>query len=227
MNGLDKEKLLQVSVDSPNVNTKFLLDLNEERWDQELSQFVSIANCGIHTVHNAFKNGKNASHWKLKMLLSSLFEIFHESPSRRADYELLTEVLESDYPLKFCSHQWVENEDVAKCAKAVWHKIVTITEFWVGLPKSKQLGLGQCEKDSSYDNLHNCYKDPLIPVKFQFFEEMAKSLNKFLLVFQTDKRMAAFLAETLEQLLLFLLQVCQKGCHVKSINSLKINQDRP
>ena len=100
MNGLDKEKLLQVSVDSPNVNTKFLLDLNEERWDQELSQFVSIANCGIHTVHNAFKNGKNASDWKLKMLLSSLFEIFHESPSRRADYELLTEVLESDYPFQ-------------------------------------------------------------------------------------------------------------------------------
>ena len=64
-------------------------------------------------------------------------------------------------------------------------------------------------------------------MKLQFFEEIAKSLNKFLLVFQTDKPMAAFLAETLEQLLLLLLQVCQKGCHVKSINSLKINQDRP
>ena len=105
MNGLDKEKLLQVSVDSPTVNTKFLLDLNEERWDQELSQFVSIANCGIHTVHNMFKNGKNTGDWKLKMLLSSMFETFHERPSRRSDYELLTEALESDYPFTFCSHQ--------------------------------------------------------------------------------------------------------------------------
>ena len=89
-----------------------------------------------------------------------MFKIFHESPSPRADYELLTEVSESDNPLKFCSHQWFESEDVAKCAKALWHKIVTITEFWVGLPKSKQSGLSQCGKNFSYDHLHNCYKDP-------------------------------------------------------------------
>ena len=175
MNGLDKEKLLQVSMDGPNVNSKFLSNLNEERRDQELSQLVSIETCGIHTVQNAFKNDENAIGWKLKTFFSSMFKIFHESPSRRADYELLTEAIESDYPLKFCSHQWVENEDVAKCAEAVWHKILTITEFWVGSPKSKQPGLGQHGKNSSYDHLRNCYKDPLVPVKLQFFEEIAKS----------------------------------------------------
>ena len=184
MNGLVK-KLLQVSMDGSNVNTKFLSILNEERRDQELSQLVSIETCGIHVVHNAFKNGKNASGWKLKLLLSSRFKIFHESPSRWVDYKLLTEALESDYPLKFCSHQWIESEDVAKRAKVVWHKIVTITEFWVGRPKRKQPGLGQHGKNFSYDHLHNCYKDPLVPVKLQFFEEITKSLNKFLLVFQT------------------------------------------
>ena len=42
MNGLDKEKLLQVSMDGPSVNTKFLSNLNEERRDQDLSQLVSI-----------------------------------------------------------------------------------------------------------------------------------------------------------------------------------------
>ena len=164
-----------------------------------MSQLISIETCGIHTVHNIFKKGENAISWKLKTLLSSMFKIFHESPSQRADYELLTEALESDYPLKFCNHQWVENKNVAKRAKAVWHKIATMTEFWVGLPKSKQPELGQCGKNSSYHPLHNCYKDPLVPVKLQFFEEIAKSLNKFLLVFQTDKPMAAFLAETLKQ----------------------------
>ena len=89
MNGLGKEKLLHVSMDGPNVNTKFLSNLNEERRDQELSQLVSIETCGIHTVHNAFNNGENAGGWKLKTLLSSMFKIFRESPSRRADYELL------------------------------------------------------------------------------------------------------------------------------------------
>ena len=93
-------------MDGPNVNTKFLSNLNEERRDQELS-----------------------------------------------------------------------HEDMAKHAKAVWHKIVTITEFWVGLPKSKQPGLGQHEKNSNYDHLLSCYKDPLVPVKLQFFEFLKKSLN--------------------------------------------------
>ena len=83
---------------------------------------------------------------------------------------------------------------MAKRAKAVWHKIVTNTEFWVGLPKSKQPGLSQHGKYSSYDRLRNCYEYPLVPVKLQFFEKIAKSLNKSLLVFQTYKPMAAFLA---------------------------------
>ena len=52
--------------------------------------------------------GENASGLKLKTLLSSMFITFHESSSRREDYELLTEALQSDYPLKFCSHRWVE-----------------------------------------------------------------------------------------------------------------------
>ena len=34
--------------------------------------------------------------------------------------------------------------------------IVTVNEFWVGLPKSKQPGLGQCGENSSYDHLRNC-----------------------------------------------------------------------
>ena len=119
MNGLDKEKLPQVSMDGPNVNTKFLSNLNEERWDQESSQLISIETCEMHTVQNVFKNGENASGWKFKMLLSSMFKIFYESPSQWADYEILTEAFESDYPLKFFSHWWVENEDVAKFANAV------------------------------------------------------------------------------------------------------------
>ena len=45
-------------------------------------------------------------------------------------------------------------------------------------------------------------------MKLQFFEEIAKSLNKFLLVFQSKNLaalalMAAFFAETLEQLLCY------------------------
>ena len=48
-----------------------------------------------------------------------MFKIFHESPSRRADYEMLAEAQSLDYPLQFCDHRWAENENIAKKARNV------------------------------------------------------------------------------------------------------------
>ena len=44
-------------------------------------------------------------------------------------------------------------------------------------------------------------KDPLIPLKLQFFEGIASELNSFLITFQSDKPMIPFLVEKLEELL--------------------------
>ena len=88
-NGMDEDKLLEVSMDDPNVNTSFLTSLNEERMDRELSHLVSLGSCGLHTIHDSLKHGENDIEWNLKKLLSSMFKIFHESPSRRADYEMV------------------------------------------------------------------------------------------------------------------------------------------
>ena len=41
-------------------------------------------------------------------------------------------------------------------------------------------------------------KDCLVPVKLLFFEEVAKKINEFLVVFQTDKHMVPFITETSE-----------------------------
>ena len=41
----------------------------------------------------------------------------------------------------------------------------------------------------------------MVPLKIQFFEEIARDLNAFLLIFQSDKPMAIFLVENLDQLL--------------------------
>ena len=61
VNGMDEDKLLQVSMDGPNVNTSFLTSLNEERMDRELSHLVSLGSCGLQTIHNSFKHGENAT----------------------------------------------------------------------------------------------------------------------------------------------------------------------
>ena len=143
VNGMDEDKLLQVSMDGPNVNTSFLTSLNEERMDRELSHLVSLGSCGLHTRHNSFKHGENATGRNLKKLLSSMFKIFHESTSSRADYEMLREAENLDYPLQFFGHRWVENENVAKRARNVWSKFAIVVEYWKGLAKSKQPGQGK------------------------------------------------------------------------------------
>ena len=198
---LDKSKLIQVSSDGPNVNLAFLKLLNEKRKDEELCKLIDIGTCGLHVLHGSFKHGEEKSEWKLKKLLSSRYKIFHESPSRRADYELITEASENDYPLPFCAHRWVENERVAKKARAMWDKIPVIVDYWKTLSKAKQPGQGKLGANTSYDHLCVAHTDVLIPVKLLFFEEVAKSLNAFLVLFQMDNPMVPFLVETLDELI--------------------------
>ena len=96
MSGLDGNTILQVSMDGPHVNTSFLSTLNAKRKDDELSDLISIRTYGLYIVHCSFNHGEKATGWKLKKLLSSMYKIFHESLSRRSDYEKLTETQSSD-----------------------------------------------------------------------------------------------------------------------------------
>ena len=68
-------------------------------------------------------------------------------------------------------------------------------------------------------------------MKLKFFKEIAKSLNKFLLVFQTDKPMAAFLAETHEKLLRYFCSkfvrkdVMSKASTVSKLIKIDLNDE--
>ena len=86
-------------------------------------------------------------------------------------------------------------------AREVWTKIVEIIDFWKGLPKSKKPGNGKSGANTIYDHLRSIQKDPLVPLKLQFIEDIAKTLNCFLVLHQTDKPMFSFLAESFETLL--------------------------
>ena len=65
------------------------------------------------------KHGENCSWWKLNKLLQSMYKIFEEAPKHCKKYEEITLAKTSGYPLKFCSHRWVENEIVAKRANEI------------------------------------------------------------------------------------------------------------
>ena len=184
------------------MNLKFLGILNEKRKNSELKELISIGTCGLHTIHRAFQHGGEASTWDMKKLLGAMFKLFDESPSRRADYERVTSAEnESDFPLRFCSHRWVENEIVARRAQVIWPKIVEVVKYWKTLPKSKQPGQGKPEINKSYQTLLKNYTDPMVLLRLTFFEEVSRKLNKFRRRFQADAPMAPFLVDTIEEVL--------------------------
>ncbi|XP_047133532.1 uncharacterized protein LOC124811633 [Hydra vulgaris] len=133
--------------------------------------------------------------------MSSMYQIFHESPSRASDYERIAEATGSDFPYMFCDTRWAENQSVAKKAIEVWSKVVLVVDYWKSLPKSKQPGCGKSGQNTSFKHLSSRTNKVLVPLKLKFFEEISGSLNTFLVSFQTDKPMTPFLVVTLEELL--------------------------
>ena len=188
--------LLKVSSDGPNVNLKFLDIVREERKDNDLKGLLEVGTCGLHTVHGALKHGGKASGWNIDKILSAIFKIIDQSPSRRTDYERLSgeSVV---YPLQFCSHRWAENKIVAERAIEVWENMVKTVNHWMQLPKSSQ----PKEDNKSCQRLKSSINDPLVPVKLKFFVRIADELNKFLVLYQTEKPMVPFLANSLEDMI--------------------------
>ena len=231
---LEKEKLLQVSSDGPNVNLLFLKVFTEKCKDEELSQLFDLGTCGLHIAHNAFKHGEKALDWQLKKLMSSMSKIFHEAPGRHADYKTVTNTTDKDYPTQFLTHRWVENDVFAKKAGVTWSKIIEVVSYQQQLPKNKQPGLGKPGANTSYDHLCKAVKDCLVPVKLLFFSEIAKKLDEFLVVFQTDKPMAPFFTETLEDLIKTLMRkfickdLCDKSCsEMANLDFNNVNNQKP
>ena len=165
-----------------------------------MKKLIFIGTCGLHTVSRAFQIAEESTDWNVKKNLMAMHKIFEESPSRRADYERITQATENDYPLHFCATRWVENAAVAKRAFNISPKFVAIVDYWHGLPKSKQPGKGDPKKKKSYHVLLQNHTNPLVPLYFKFFESIAAKLNGFLRRFQSDAPIVPFLVNTLEEI---------------------------
>ena len=53
---MDPFKNIQISMDGPNVNLKFLETVKKERKETNLSKLVDIGSFDLHTVHGSFKS---------------------------------------------------------------------------------------------------------------------------------------------------------------------------
>ena len=80
---LDKQNLLQLSMDRLSVNWNVLDIVSEKRKDIEFEQLLLIRSYSQHVLYGVFKNGVTITKWDLGKILKSMFYLFHNSPARR------------------------------------------------------------------------------------------------------------------------------------------------
>ncbi|KAH6935107.1 hypothetical protein HPB50_003423 [Hyalomma asiaticum] len=191
-----KAKILQVSMDGPNVNFKFLRSLKEELRESDESHILDIGSCGLHVINGAYKAGHVASGWDLVSFLRSTYNLFKCVPARRADFVSLTGC--SKFPMKFCAVRWPENSTViCRALEILPHLIVFVQQC-----KEKAHKRPTC---SSYKVVEEAVSDELLSAKLAFALSIAEELEPFLREFQTDKPMVPFLSAALESILRSLL----------------------
>ena len=109
---LNPPKMIQISMDGPSFNLKFLESLCNLRKNEGLPGLIHIAVCELHTIHGAFETGAVKSAWNIHKTLKAVKQIFHDSPVRRDDYISVTGSTSSYH--HFCATRWVENKGLQK-----------------------------------------------------------------------------------------------------------------
>jgi len=186
---LNLRKLLQLSMDGPNVNLKFFKELKALLLEEDADRpvLLNIGTCGIHHVHNAYKKSMKKSGWKVMEFLRSLYYLFLHVPSRRADY--IKYSASTVFPLKFCAVRWVENFSVAARAIQV---IPHVRNYIRGVKKDKKEPT--C---NSYKIVCAALEDKLLCSKLAFFQTIASDLEHFLTSFQSSDPLSPLLYESM------------------------------
>ena len=187
--GINLSQVLQVSMDGPNVNKKFLKNLKFKQKDENPDgiEILDIGSCGIHTIHNSYKKAMHITEWNISNILKALYYLFSHSSARRGDYIKYSKSRE--FPLKFSPIRWVENFQVADRARTV---LPNVTKYIEGVEKTKVIPT--CK---SYKVVSSALKDKLLPAKLAFFESIASTVEPFLTRFQPNAPLAPLMYEEL------------------------------
>ena len=129
-------------------------------------------------------------------MLRSLYYLFDDSPARREDYVAIT--CSELILLKFCAHRWVEDVIVAERALKMWPHLKKYVAHFSQNPKKRP----SC---SSYKKVAEAVKTDIVKCRLEFFVSVAKVLQDFLVMFQTNAPMSPFLYK-------YLLEMTTKLC---------------
>ncbi|KAL3042124.1 hypothetical protein OYC64_020135 [Pagothenia borchgrevinki] len=184
--------LIQLSMDGPHVNWKVFELLQKEMQKQADKSLLNIGSCGLHVLHNVFRDGCKATGWDIEHILLSLYWVFHDCPARREDFVTATGC--NTVMLKFCRVRWIENVTVSDRALKFWPYVTTYVEL-------VNKGDLPDPKVKSFEAVKKSSKDPLFIPKVMIFNSIAREIKPFLTLYQTDKPMLPFFSEDLFQLM--------------------------
>ena len=191
------EKLAQLSMDGPNVNWKVFRLMQKDVEKQTGKKLLNIGSCGLHVIHNSFRDGCSAAEWDVETFLSSVRWLFKDSPACREDYT--SAIGSTSFPLGFCRHRWLENVPVVEQA-------LEIIPFLVQYVPAAKSGEVTEHKNKSFENVQQSVKDPLLTAKLNFFLMIAKEIQAFLTTYQADKPLLPFFATDMKSLVKELMQ---------------------
>ena len=209
---LDMKKMVQVSMDGPNVNWKLYDSLVEDRNENEdYPALIDVGSCSLHVIHGAFRAGTQKTKWGIDTMLKALNNLFHDSPAKREDYQQITG--STVFPLPFCGHRWVEDKKVADRALEIWPNIVKYINETLKKPRS------QIPSSSSFSTLRSAVQDGLTVAKLQIFASTASILMPYLQKFQSDAPLLPFVANEVTVLLETLMHKFVKQSELQEANT--------
>ena len=165
---LEKKKMLQISMDGPNVNWKLYDSIVEKRSENDdYPGLIDIGSCNLHIVHGAFRTGVQKTKWGIDGILQALYNLFPYSPAKREDYQKLTG--SKVFPLPFSGTRWIEDKKVAARAIQIWLNITFFFEVldqkiaYKGLWCTVQLLLTLSHGQAAVEQGFSVNKDILAP----------------------------------------------------------------
>ena len=221
---LAKEKIIQIGMDGPQVNHKFLRLMKTARDEEALPPFIDIGTCSLHIVSGALKTADECNeYWNVGIFLSSCYYVFHDSPMRKAVFLNANGINSSLFPLKMCRTRWVENVTVASRGILLLPKLKLYVDEVVSTKSEPKIKSFQCVKSN--------VSDTTLILKLTFFHSIASSLNEFLTVYQTDAPMLPFMFTDLTGLITYLMKKVAKeelilGKSIKSIVEVDLHEPR-
>ena len=178
---------VQLSMDGPNVNWATFDSFSKEVEEETGCKLLNIGSCGLHTLHNAYKEGMVKS-FNLGSYLSSLHWLFKDSPARRKDFSSITG--SAVFPQSYCGHRWLENVNCMERALQLQKEIVKYV-------KEVKARMGSEPGCKSFVAIKEYIADPFLEAKLEASLVITRIVHPFLKKYQTGQPMLPFLSTDL------------------------------